>query len=79
MGSKVRSLTEAEKSAVRRLKRLAKAWPKTLWLYSAGGSLHVMQTDANGDQAMGAGLLGEGVDPDYSVITINIPNDGGDW
>jgi hypothetical protein len=79
-GSKVRwPLTKKEASAVRRLKRLAEDWPETLWLYSAGGNLHVMQTDENGDAAMGAGFRGEGVDPEYDVLTINIPNDGGDW
>jgi hypothetical protein len=80
-GSKVRfPLTKEEESAIRRLKRLAKDWPDTLWLYSASGNLHVMQTDEFGEEAMGGGYRGEGVDPEYDITTIHgIPNDGGDW
>jgi hypothetical protein len=71
-------LTKDEKSAIRRLKRLANDWPDGLWLFSASGTLWVMKTDENGDQAMKEGL-GGGFDPGYCVEIINIPNDGGDW
>jgi hypothetical protein len=65
-----------EDQAIKALKRLAKRWPKSLWLFSASGSLCVMRTTKHGDPA--ATPRG-GVDPDYIVDTINIPNDGGDW
>ena len=69
-------LTEKEKAAIRALDSLAKKWPKTLWLFSASGSLKVMRCGPNGEQ-----MVGEfgGMDDDYVVATINIPNDGGDW
>lgn len=70
------SLTTEEKAAIRTLERLAKRWPKTLWLYSASGSLHVMRCGPQGEHVetpMG------GSDPTYRITKINIPNDGGDW
>jgi len=72
-------LSKEEQNAISSLKRLAKRWPKSLWLFSASGSLHVMQKDSEGRQKMLAGR-GAGVDPDYVVETIKgIDNDGGDW
>lgn len=71
-------LTKEEKSAIRRLKRLAKDWPDSLWLFSASGTLWVMKRDEHGDQAMKEGFWG-GCDPEYCVEIIDIPNDGGDW
>lgn len=69
-------LTAEERRAIDSLKRLAKKWPKSLWLFSASGSLEVMRCDESGDHAMD----GEGVDPRYIVASIQgIPNDGGDW
>jgi hypothetical protein len=65
-----------EKKAIAALKRVAKIWPKTLWLFSASGSLHVMKTDENGERVH---LPDDGMDPDFVVDTINISNDGGDW
>lgn len=69
-------LTDAEKSAIRSLKRLSKKWPDTLWLFSASGSLAVMRCDDNGDHAH---VSGGSLDPAYLLETIDIPNDGGDW
>lgn len=71
-------LTKEEQNAINSLKRLAKRWPETLWLYSASGSLNVMRypEDINNGAAMTAD---GGVDQDYSITTINIENDGGDW
>lgn len=69
-------LTEQEEKAIRALKRVAKKWPDTLWLFSASGSLHVMKKDEMGDCAV---TERGGVDQKYSVTVIDIENDGGDW
>ncbi len=72
-------LTEEEKKAIRALKRLAKIWPDTLWLFSASGTLCVMRYLPNGKRALN-GPDGSGMDPNYIVARIyDIPNDGGDW
>jgi len=69
-------LTNHEKNAIAVLKNIAKAWPKSLWLFSGGGTLHVMKVGKNGGKVVtNTGAF----DPDYSVATINIENDGGDW
>jgi hypothetical protein len=67
--------TEAQ--AIAALKRVAKRWPDTLWLFSASGTLTVMRKPAGGCHAMDQ----EGsMDHDYIVDTIpGIDNDGGDW
>lgn len=67
--------TSEEEKAIRALRRLAKIWPNTLWLFSASGSLQVMKKNADGEKA----CVGVGFDPDFSVETIDIENDGGDW
>lgn len=77
-------LTKEERNAIASLKRLAKRWPKSLWLFSASGTLNVMKCDEAGEQVMrpeyrGCAGGGGGVDSDYRVDTIEIPNDGGDW
>lgn len=77
MNSKVKPLTKREKEAVEKLKDLAKIWPKSLWLFSASGTLWVMQSPGNGESEM-TGKEG-GVDRDYTVCNIDIRNDGGDW
>jgi len=43
--------TDAEAKAIRTLKRLAKNWPSTLWLF-ASGDLHVMRTGKDGERVM---------------------------
>jgi len=75
-------LTDEEVKAIRALKRAAKIWPDTLWLFSASGSLCVMRNKEDGNRAclIDGGLHpSEGVDPDYIVDNIDIENDGGDW
>lgn len=74
-------LTDDEKRAIAALQRLAGKWPKSLWLYSASGSLNVMRRDSAGKRAVLDHGLDQhgGVDPAYSVAVIDIPNDGGDW
>jgi hypothetical protein len=53
---------------LRALRRLAKIWPKNIYLFGNNGSLDVM---LKGDQNDGCGLLLERVD--------GIEADGGDW
>lgn len=68
--------TDAERDAIRALRRLAKTWPKSLWLFSASGSLCVMRARQDGNHYT---TQDGGIDPDFVLATINIPNDGGDW
>lgn len=67
----------SEDAAIRRLESLAKVWPPSLWLYSASGMLCVMRKNEDGERARVRD--GDGIDPDYLVTTIDIPNDGVDW
>lgn len=68
--------TPEEALAIAALKRLAARWPESLWLFSASGSLCVMQKDDDGDRRR---TLGGGMDPAACLDTIGIENDGGDW
>ena len=77
-------LTPAEEKAIRILIKLEKEWPKSLWLFSASGSLCVLRNDENGERAVRPYVVngsdqGGGVNSDYIVTTVNIENDGGDW
>ena len=74
-GDKI-DLNDEEKKAIRALKRVAKKWPKSLWLFSASGSLCVMKKGPDGNCVM---TPGGGVDQNYLVDSIYISNDGGDW
>lgn len=69
-------LTPAEKRAIQSLKRLAKKWPKSLWLFSASGTLCVMRYGPGGQQMT---TNTDGMDPNFQVESVDIPNDGGDW
>ena len=67
--------TKEEAWAIGTLIRLAKRWPKSLWLMSRAGSLCVMRADDDGTMPDG-----EVVDLNERVVAVvNIPNDGGDW
>lgn len=68
--------TREETKAIAALKRLAKKWPKSLWLYAGGGSLAIMRGDHEGGHHLTAS---GGVDPDYQLDTVHIDSDGGDW
>lgn len=68
-------LTKEEQSAISSLKRVAKKWPKSLWLFSASGALLVMKKDENNEKV----YKGDGIDPNYEVAHIFIENDGGDF
>lgn len=73
-------LTVEEERAIASLQRLAKRWPKSLWLYSASGTLTVMRTAKDGTHAVEGGVEGAGIDRAYIITTIQgISNDGGDW
>jgi len=69
-------LTDKERKAIAALKKLEKEWPKSLWIFSASGRLHVMKKDRDGDHAKNHT---GGMDPNFIAETINIENDGGDW
>lgn len=71
-------LTPDERRAIASLKRLAKRWPKSLWLFSASGSLNVMRCGADGARVHHR-HPDCGVDQSYSLTTVDLPNDGGDW
>ena len=68
--------TREEQQAINALKVLAKAWPKSLWLYSAAGTLCVMRAKSDGTHAL---KRDGGVDDEYILDTVDIPNSGGDW
>jgi hypothetical protein len=70
------SLDAEERRTIATLKRLAKRWPPSLWLFSASGNLNVMRCNADGERVYGRN---SSVDPDFIVEKIDIPNDGGDW
>lgn len=68
----MRELTEQEAKAVRSLERLASRWPQSLKLFSAAGSLVVLDAEQTS-------LADERLSEDDVLATINgIPNDGGD-
>lgn len=69
-------LTKEEKLAIEALKRVAKRWPDTLWLFSASGTLTVMRCGDNGEHMYSPN---QSVDQEYVVDTIGIDNDGGDF
>jgi hypothetical protein len=67
--------TSVEEKAIRSLRRLAKQWPDTLWLYAASGRLHVMKKKDGEIPVTSSG----GVDDAFSLGSIDIQCDGGDW
>ena len=72
-------LTKDEDAAINGLKRIAKKWPESLWLFSASGTLYVMRKKDGGYAHGGGNPSPGGVNPDYIVDKIDIENDGGDW
>lgn len=70
-------LTDEERKAIASLKRLAKKWPPSLWLFT-NGAISIMKNRPDGTRAI---TITGGVDPDYTVDSIGeqIPSDGGDW
>lgn len=68
-------LTTREEKAISELKAIAKRWPKSLWLFSASGTLLVMKKDSDGNKRYN----GESVAREAIVDYIHIENDGGDF
>ena len=68
--------TPEETKAIKRLQNAANNFPKSIWLFSASGTLYVMKKDKNGKHAM---LSHGGVDQAYIIARVEIENDGGDW
>jgi hypothetical protein len=77
MGEKI-APTAAEAKWIAELKAVARKRPHHLWLFSASGSLNVMRGGPDAEHIHLEAPHG-GVDPAYSLDTISIPNDGGDW
>lgn len=69
-------LTNKERAAISALKRVAKIWPDTLWIFCNGLSVNIMRKNEDGEQAHNQ--FGS-VDSEYIVDTVDIENDGGDW
>jgi len=68
-------LTQEESKAIASFERLAKKWPKSLWLF-VGEGVAVMRKDESGNRVMVEPF--GGVDQDYCVCTImGIEADGG--
>ena len=69
--------TKEESNIISSLRRIAKKWPETTWLFSASGTLCVMRCGEKGEQVT---TSSGGIDQNYVLDTISgIPNDGGDW
>jgi len=69
-------LTKEEENAINTLRRLQKRWPKSLWLFSNGMSVHIMRSDKNGEHVTDSfGCMCQ----EYIIDSIDIENDGGDW
>ena len=69
-------LSPDEIRAIRSLKRLAKTWPTTLWLFN-NGQMTVMRVGVGGEQIV---TPSGGVDSRHVVETIiGIPSEGGGW
>ena len=76
--SKCAPLTQTEKDWIRKLHKLAERCPKSLWLFSASGTLCIMKTPQDGNEH-GEGTGGYSVNQENVVGTVSIRNDGGDW
>ena len=72
-------LTPKEQKAIRQLRRVAKTWPASLWLFAGGsaGGVYVMKA---GEDLKPVMAENGGVHPDYLIETIyGFHADGGDW
>lgn len=75
-GDRSMEATKEEKAAIAALKRLAKKWPETLWLFAAANTLTVMKKNDDGKRAM---THLNCFDSENAVAAINIECDGGDF
>lgn len=70
-------LSPEEEKAIRSLRRLAKTWPKTLWIFCNGMSdISVLKVGDDGQRVMTAS---GSIDQGRIVGDARIPNEGGDW
>lgn len=67
------------KQVIRALKRLDRGWPDDLWLFSANGTLVLMEKQ-DGQRVFESSKDGGGVDSRFVLDRFyGISNDGGDW
>lgn len=70
--------TKEEQKAINALNRLAKNWPKTMWLFSCSGSLIAMRCGEDGKHVIDEfGSMAQSHILEH--INIGIDNDGGDF
>lgn len=70
-------LNDEERAVIRAFRRLAKKWPKSLWVFGCESGLVVMRTGPDGHHIHDASGC---VDQDYIVERIRgIDADGGAW
>lgn len=71
------ALTDDERKAILALGRVARHWPKTLWLFAGPGNLYVLRKNADGSRAM----TPDGAFDQSSVVAtiLGIEAEGGDW
>lgn len=69
--------TKQEELAIELLRKAARHWPESLWVFAADGKLHVMRKDVGGEKAIDES--GTGFDQTFILDSINIEADGGDW
>jgi hypothetical protein len=65
-----------EEQAIAALKRVAKRWPKTLWVFAGNGDLAILRAGPDGEHVHNES---GSVDQAYIVDSVDIPNDGGGW
>ena len=68
-------LTKEEQDVINTLKRLAKRWPDSLWVF-CGEGFNVMKMNEKGERAV---TRNGGMDSAFVVATIDIDSDGGAW
>jgi hypothetical protein len=69
-------LTRQEELAIELLRKAARHWPKSLWIFAADNQLHIMKKDENGKIPTESD---GGFDQSFLVDSIDIEADGGDW
>ena len=70
--------SDKEEKWISSLRRVIQKAPKNVWLFSAGGCIHVMRKAKAGGRTT---LEGGSMDPEYILTTIRgeVDIDGGDW
>jgi hypothetical protein len=68
-------LNREERLIIASLRRLAKRWPESLWVF-CGEGFCIMRCGPDGEHVE---VNTGGLDPDMVVATVDIPCDGGAW